>query len=91
MGQGTSRSQPPAGRLPSRQTTEQAVWSDSGGNAWAVGVVLGDSSGPLFRHDGSAWSEVGLADVPLAAIAGSSACDLWAVGESGTVVRREPL
>jgi hypothetical protein len=64
------------------------VWS-SGGSLWAVG-----NFGRVHRFDGKAWLEELGMDVTLPRLNdvwGSSEADVWAVGNSGLVVRRKPV
>jgi hypothetical protein len=62
------------------------VWI-SGSDVWAVN---GGTSGP-YHWDGSSWTSSTLVDGYLAtSIGGSSATDLWLVGDMGTVWHRGP-
>lgn len=74
---------------PRRLRPLQGIWGTDANNAWAVGgseAVMG--SGIILRWDGRAWTEVeGVSTSELLAVTGSTADDIWAVGQAGTIVR----
>jgi hypothetical protein len=72
------------------------IWGASASDAWVVGSgpnVESDASacpgtGAMLHYDGTTWSSVPSgAPLPLAAVGGSSATDVWAAGFDGELVR----
>jgi hypothetical protein len=57
------------------------VWSFDGTEAWALG------GGGFLHFDGKAWSMAQPLTQPLNAISGSAPDHVWAVGETGSIVR----
>ena len=66
------------------------IWSKTGAGAFAVGDdnTVGDApTGAVLRFDGTSWEAVtGAADNPLMAVWGTSASDVFAVGDNGAIL-----
>lgn len=69
------------------------IWAASDTEAWAVGGVSGvtENGAVMFHFDGTSWSPVELpaeaaAKATLFKVSGSSASDVWAVGEAGVAL-----
>lgn len=66
------------------------VWSKTGSGAFAVGddnTSLTAATGAVLRFDGTAWQPVsGAGSNPLKAVWGTSAADVFAVGENGAIL-----
>jgi hypothetical protein len=65
------------------------VWSKTGAGALAVGDdnTSGSPAGAVLRFDGTAWQAIsGAGDNPLKAVWGTSASDVFAVGDNGAIL-----
>jgi hypothetical protein len=64
------------------------AWADGRGEVWAVaeGYPAGlAKNGALFRRESRDWRLVSVVEAPLRSVWGSSAADVWVVGERGAI------
>jgi len=68
------------------------IWGSSRSNAWMVGYNSSHATGRISHYDGTTWS-----DVPIQMqggflydVSGTSATDVWAVGDAGTILHGAP-
>jgi hypothetical protein len=68
------------------------IWGSSRSNAWMVGENYSHTTGRISHYDGTTWS-----DVPIQMqggflydVSGTSATDVWAVGDAGTILHGAP-
>src|SRR5512140_1354517 len=67
----------------------RGIWGSSSSNVWAVGwqpLAQGIFGAALLHYDGTSWSSIPMNELPLVAISGNSASDIWCVTEFGALL-----
>ena len=65
-----------------------SIWGSASDDIWAVGRSTAPNTTAISRFNGVQWlAATSPATMPLQAVRGSSATNVWAVGNGGTVLR----
>jgi hypothetical protein len=75
---------------PPERLTLWGIWGSGPADVWVAGYRASTLAGVLLHWNGHGWSlDAGVARPPMTAVWGSTATDVWAMGDQGTILHSD--